>query len=180
MGFIDRESASKAFSEHLDSYFAKTIFTYKVGRQSLSQQILAPGEPCVDLTRSQCKSWFKRNQEDGRITGLWPGSSVHAQEAFKSPRFEDFSYVQMAETSNSPMAWLGSGLTVAQERDEKTTGYLDTVDIPPAINHGPRPGRSLKGGAGEKDLSNSNGDNVSKMAVLHVDAAGKAAATMPV
>lgn len=78
------------------------------------------------------------------------------------------------------MAWLGSGLTVAQERDEKTTGYLDTVDIPPAINHGPRPGRALEGGAGEKGLSNSNGDIMSKMAALHVDAAGKAAATIPV
>ena len=28
---------------------------------------------------------------------------------------------------------------MSQERDEKTTGYLDTVDIPPVINKTPRP-----------------------------------------
>lgn len=34
---------------------------------------------------------------------------------------------------------LGNGLTTAQERDERTTGYLDTVNIPPIINKGPWP-----------------------------------------
>lgn len=87
---------------------------------------------------TQCKSWFKRNLEDGRIVGLWPGSSVHAQEALRHPRYEDFSYVPMRETWRNPMSWLGNGLTTAQENNEKTTGYLDTVDVPPVINTGPR------------------------------------------
>jgi hypothetical protein len=64
---------------------------------------------------------------------------VHAQEALKNPRYEDFLFVQMPETRRNIMTWLGNGLTVAQEKDEKTTGYLDTVNIPPAINKGLRP-----------------------------------------
>jgi len=88
----------------------------------------------------QCKTWFKRNSEEGRIVGLWPGSSAHAQTALESPRFEDFTFVQMPETRRNVMTWLGNGLTTAQEANEKTTQYLDTLDVPPAINKGPRPG----------------------------------------
>ncbi|KAK6379129.1 hypothetical protein LTS17_006833 [Exophiala oligosperma] len=109
------ETAHRAFSEHVDNYFARTIFTYK------------------------CKSWFKRNNEEGRIVGLWPGSSVHAQEVLKTPRFEDFEFVHMPETRSNIMNWLGNGLTTAQESDEKATAYLDNVDIPPVLNKGCRP-----------------------------------------
>ncbi|KAL6243916.1 hypothetical protein RBB50_009350 [Rhinocladiella similis] len=95
--------AHRAFSEHIDNYFAKTIFTYK------------------------CKSWFKRNNEDGRIVGLWPGSSVHAQEVLKSPRFEDFVFVRMPETRHNIMNWLGNGLTTAQENNEETTTWTTSI-----------------------------------------------------
>lgn len=64
---------------------------------------------------------------------------MHAQRALASPRFEDFVYVQELDTARNVFAWLGNGLTTAQENDEKTTGYLDTVDIPPILNKGPNP-----------------------------------------
>jgi hypothetical protein len=66
---------------------------------------------------------------------LWPGSAVHAQRTFESPRFEDFEYTPLPHTKEFPMCWLGNGLTVAQEENKSTTSYLDTVDIPPAINN---------------------------------------------
>ncbi len=75
------ERAHRAFSAHVDRYFEKTIFTYK------------------------CRFWFKRNAEEGRIVGLWPGSSVHAQEALASPRFEDFHYVRELDTVRNPLSW---------------------------------------------------------------------------
>jgi hypothetical protein len=86
----------------------------------------------------QCKSWFKRNQDEGRIVGLWPGSSVHAQQALRNPRFEDFTYVHLPTAQDNILCWLGNGLTVAQKEEGNTTEYLDVVDVPPIINSGPR------------------------------------------
>jgi hypothetical protein len=108
------ETPYRAFSEHVDKYFDNTIFSYK------------------------CKSWFKRNQDEGRIVGLWPGSSVHAQQALRNPRFEDFHYVHLPTARDNVLCWLGNGLTVAQKEEGNTTGYLDMVDIPPVINRGPQ------------------------------------------
>jgi len=93
------------------------------------------------LTFLQCRSWFKRNQDEGRIVGLWPGSSVHAQQVLQSPRFEDFVYVHMPNVRENLLAWLGNGLTMAQKEGSNTTAYLDEVDIPPLINHKPRPAK---------------------------------------
>ncbi|KAI1613103.1 hypothetical protein EDD36DRAFT_488132 [Exophiala viscosa] len=149
------ETAQKAFSEHVDRYFAKTIFTYK------------------------CKSWFKRNNEDGRIVGLWPGSSVHAQEALKSPRFEDFLFVQRPETQQNILTWLGNGMTTAQENDEKTTGYLDTVDVPPAINKGPRPGKKDASVNGHEDGLSPHGETEVKVVSEHIEELTAAVATVP-
>ncbi|KAI8717009.1 hypothetical protein NCS52_00996100 [Fusarium sp. LHS14.1] len=118
------------FCKQADKYFEKTIFTYP------------------------CKSWFKRNNETGRIVGIWPGSSVHAQQAMENPRFEDFRYVRMQEVEQNRFNWFGNGLTVAQEKREKTTQYLDDVDIPLIINHGPRP--AVNGVSADKSSSLGN------------------------
>ncbi len=65
---------------------------------------------------------------------LWPGSSLHAQVVLEYPRFEDYEYKLLPITNGDPMAYFGNGLTVSQEQGEKTTSYLDDVDIPPIIN----------------------------------------------
>lgn len=70
---------------------------------------------------------------------LWPGSSLHAQVVLESPCFEDFEYKLLPETNGDSMAYFGNGLTMSQERNEKTTEYLDLVDVPPIINHSERP-----------------------------------------
>ena len=57
--------------------------------------------------------------------------------------------MRMPEVEDNMFGWFGNGLTVAQEERGKTTQYLDEVDIPPIINHGPRPTR----GAGFSHLA---------------------------
>ena len=101
---------NKALSKHIDKFFTKTIYT------------------------QPCKSWMKRGKEDGRVVTIWPGSAIHASVAFENPRWEDFNYTYMPETEENPLAWLGNGLTLAQQREEVTTEYLDTVDKPPVVN----------------------------------------------
>ncbi|USW52058.1 Putative flavin monooxygenase, FAD/NAD(P)-binding domain superfamily [Septoria linicola] len=133
--FIAIEHAQASFLAHADQYFQKTIFTYK------------------------CRSWFKRNVEDGDITGLWPGSSVHAQRALANPRFEEFHYVQDLSTVRNKLSWLGNGLTTAQEEDGFTAEYLDNADIPPAINISPRPDVNVVATKLEEVHVNGNGLN---------------------
>jgi hypothetical protein len=137
--------------------------------------------PSDTLWQPQCKSWFKRNQDEGRIVGLWPGSSVHAQLALQSPRFEDFTYVHLPTARDNILCFLGNGLTMAQKEEGNTTKYLDMVDVPPTINSGPRPlskGKSSNDDDGEEhkvtDLSASatnllgNGSKV-KGNTVHVE-----------
>lgn len=102
--------ANAKFSNHLDRYFTKTIYT------------------------QPCKSWMKRGKEDGRVVTLWSGSCLHAVVAFQNPRFEDFNYEYMPETEENPYTWIGNGLTVAQQEGRADTSYLDIVDFPPVVN----------------------------------------------
>lgn len=64
----------------------------------------------------------------------------------ENPRWEDFRYVRMPEAQENRFTWFGNGLTVAQERGEKTTQYLDDCDVPLVINPGPRPKARLENG----------------------------------
>ncbi|KAJ5976438.1 flavin-binding monooxygenase [Penicillium waksmanii] len=40
----------------------------------------------------KCRSWYKGGSEEGRITVLWLGLSVHSMKVFENPRWEDFEY----------------------------------------------------------------------------------------
>jgi cation diffusion facilitator CzcD-associated flavoprotein CzcO len=115
---VVKPEAMNMLNKHIDKYFTKTIYT------------------------QPCKSWMKRGKEDGRIITLWPGSAIHAVVAFDNPRWEDFDYTYLPETIDNRFSWLGKGLTLAQEADDVTTEYLDTVDKPPVLNEGDDPRRS--------------------------------------
>ncbi|OQV09822.1 hypothetical protein CLAIMM_13905 [Cladophialophora immunda] len=106
------ERATNDFVRHVDEYFSKTVFT------------------------ETCKSWFKRNKQNGRVTALWPGASIHTQKALETPRFEDFEYEYLDALGANTMAWLGNGTTVAQIGGQDTTAYLVDQDVPPPIVEG--------------------------------------------
>ncbi|ETW86437.1 hypothetical protein HETIRDRAFT_377052 [Heterobasidion irregulare TC 32-1] len=95
------------YNEYLKDYFPKTVFS------------------------GQCRSWYK--SKDGSITGLWPGSCLHAICTLSHPRWEDFNYELFDKTRNR-FFWLGDGQT---HNEKMMTGdrawYLndDQVDIPP-------------------------------------------------
>jgi len=65
------------------------------------------------------------------MLGYWPGSAVHQREVLANPRFEDFEYSSFEEDDEDCLAWMGNGMIVASMEGSSTTGYLDTVDIPP-------------------------------------------------
>ncbi|ETW86440.1 hypothetical protein HETIRDRAFT_58532 [Heterobasidion irregulare TC 32-1] len=83
----------------------------------------------------QCHSWYKN--PDGTITGLWPGSCLHAVRALASPRWEDFNYESLpGDRTRNRFYWLGDGYTHNEKTMTGDPWYLndDQVDIPTVVS----------------------------------------------
>ncbi|KAJ3553810.1 hypothetical protein NM688_g3419 [Phlebia brevispora] len=104
-----KAQAVQDFEEVIDKYFERTVFTEKV------------------------RSWYKGGREDGRVTGLWPGSGLHCMRALRYPRWEDYNYERDDRTRNR-LYWLGNGMTVNEESLSGNRAWFlddDYVDVPP-------------------------------------------------
>lgn len=53
-----------------------------------------------------CTSWYK-NPADGRITAIWPGSTLHYMETLATPRFDDYEVAY----NGRRFAYLGGGFS---------------------------------------------------------------------
>ncbi|EED21311.1 monooxygenase, putative [Talaromyces stipitatus ATCC 10500] len=83
------------FSAVAENYFKKTVYL------------------------DNCSSWYRNEGGKGpRISGLWPGSALHAMETIRSPRWEDYDYKYEGEDNEGKevnrLAWLGNGWSIAQ------------------------------------------------------------------
>ncbi|KAJ5640723.1 hypothetical protein N7528_000348 [Penicillium herquei] len=78
---------------------------------------------------SKCRSWYRAGKEQGDITALWPGSSLHAMKVFSNPRWEDFEYDYL---NDNLMGWFGDGWTANERNDTINVDYLDDdqIDFP--------------------------------------------------
>jgi hypothetical protein len=89
----------------------------------------------MDMTvwKSGCRSWW-RNNETGKVTALWPGSTLHYLEALAYPRYEDFE-VQYA--SRNRFAYLGNGFSQRQlDPSADQTYYLRQRDEGSVLSNG--------------------------------------------
>ncbi len=83
------------FTNYCDTYFKRTVFS------------------------AECGSWYKSSppgtsaeeRKKGRVTALWPGSSLHGVKTLGRVRFEDF---EMDLYEENEFAWFGDGWTVAE------------------------------------------------------------------
>lgn len=84
------------FTRYCDAYFEGTVF------------------------KDDCNSWYRKNGQGvpgDKVTGLWPGSTLHCIEAMRSPRWEDYEYEYFEEENGAEgnrMGWLGNGWAVTQ------------------------------------------------------------------
>ena len=79
----------------------------------------------------ECNSWHRSEGGKGNmITGLWPGSTLHALETLMAPRWENFDYESNEENK---LKWLGSSWSVTQ-RGGGPAWYLEPsmMDVPKA------------------------------------------------
>lgn len=97
--FSPKPERVRDFSQYCETYFKKTVY--------------------ID----ECNSWYRSDGGKGdRITGLWPGSTLHCLEALRTPRWEDFEYESRDENL---LRWLGNGWSVTQLGEGDPAWYLE-------------------------------------------------------
>ncbi|KAK3330814.1 hypothetical protein B0H66DRAFT_75606 [Apodospora peruviana] len=95
------------FTAFVGAYFAKTVYTDK------------------------CKSWYRTESGRGEwVAGLWPGSTLHALEALRSPRWEDWVYESADDASdgNNALRWLGNGWSTMQTTGDPSW-YINPEEV---------------------------------------------------
>src|SRR6185369_6856831 len=62
--------------------------------------------------RDDCRSWYRQDGEPtGKVTGLWPGSTLHYLEALRDVRYDDWEIGH----SGNRFALLGNGTSQTEE-----------------------------------------------------------------
>lgn len=101
----------KDFTAYVGKYFQKTVYTEK------------------------CKSWYKSDGGNGDwVAGIWPGSTLHALEALRSPRWEDWVYESVEDKeggTGNVLRWLGNGWSETEKTGDPSW-YInpDEVEVP--------------------------------------------------
>ncbi|KAL1841206.1 hypothetical protein VTJ49DRAFT_7327 [Mycothermus thermophilus] len=104
----------KDFMTYVDRYFEKTVYS------------------------DECGGWYKSTctDSDGKkriiVTGLWPGSTLHAIEAMRAPRWEDWVWESVEGEEGNGLRWLGNGMSVTQFGEGDPSWYVneDHVEVP--------------------------------------------------
>jgi hypothetical protein len=81
----------------------------------------------------QCRSWYKNNSASGKVSALWPGSTLHYIEAMKDVHFDDWDI----NYQGNRFAWLGNGYSQCELDDLADTGYyIRSEDDGPYLSRG--------------------------------------------
>jgi hypothetical protein len=119
---VERE---EDFTEYVDKYFEGTVFA------------------------EECNSWYKSKQ-DGKVVGLWPGSTLHCVEAMRSPRWEDYEYVYRDELPTEAELRAGGGAIADADADAYCDGgdgkrrRIDSMAVAAGRTGGKRRANRLK------------------------------------
>lgn len=69
-----------------------------------------------------CRSWYKNNTTDGRVTAVWPGSTLHFLATIKEPRWEDFDYEYLG--TGNRFLYFGIGQTKTEAEGGERAAHL--------------------------------------------------------
>ncbi|OAL32210.1 hypothetical protein AYO20_07978 [Fonsecaea nubica] len=107
-----KRKAVENFTNYCEAFFERTVFS------------------------AECGSWYKSSPPNatpeerrrGRVTALWPGSSIHAVKALEKVRFDDF---EMTAADGNEFGWFGDGWASAERTGdvEGLTWYLNNTSF---------------------------------------------------
>lgn len=101
-----KKEAITEFMEHKDKYMKRTIW------------------------ESDCRSWYKNGSITGKVTALWPGSSLHYLEALLQPRYEDWNFTYIGNR----FSFLGNGFSQTEiDHTADWAYYLRNEDDSPLL-----------------------------------------------
>lgn len=110
-----RRGAVESFTNYCEEYFQRTVYV----------------EECDSWYKSSPAGASREEKRRGKVTAIWPGSSLHAVRTLRNVRWEDF---EMPSYDGNDFGWFGNGITAA-ERDPSRedikafTWYLDGTNI---------------------------------------------------
>ncbi|GAW11751.1 hypothetical protein ANO14919_011010 [Xylariales sp. No.14919] len=116
--FSPKEEAVRDFVQYKDYFMRRTVWA------------------------DSCHSWYK-NRDDGRVTALWPGSTLHYVECLKNVRLDDFEVTY----AGNRFAWLGNGYSQTELDETADWAYYirDRDDSSPLSTAGQRKLRTRSG-----------------------------------
>lgn len=83
----------------------------------------------------ECRSWYKKNSASGKVSALWPGSSLHFMEAMAQTRYDDWNI----KYAGNRFAYLGNGFSQTEADRKADLGYyIRNHDDSPYISRGRR------------------------------------------
>ena len=107
--FSPKQEAVQDFIEHKDAFMKNTVW------------------------QQECRSWYKSNSISGKVTALWPGSTLHYLEMIAEPRYEDWSF----KYSGNRFAYLGNGFSQTEaDSTADRSYYLRNEDDSPYLSRG--------------------------------------------
>jgi hypothetical protein len=94
---VPKQSAIDDLVEHVDTLMPETVWVHP------------------------CRSWYKNNTTDGRVTAVWPGSTLHFLETIAEPRYEDYEYEYL---SGNRFSYFGFGQTLTEANGVERAAHL--------------------------------------------------------
>jgi hypothetical protein len=87
------------------------------------------------IWEQDCRSWYKNDSSSGKVTSLWPGSTMHYVDAIAEPRYEDWDF----KYTGNQFAFLGNGFSQTEgDTTADLAYYLRNNDDSPYISRGKR------------------------------------------
>ncbi|KAL8359528.1 hypothetical protein RB601_007785 [Gaeumannomyces tritici] len=113
-----RAERVRDFTQFADEYFSRTVHL------------------------EDCRSWYRADGGRGPVVALWPGSTLHALEALRSPRWEDFVF-ESNDTSGNMLRWLGNGWSTT-ETEGDPSWYINPEEVDWPMEGKPEDAQRLK------------------------------------
>jgi hypothetical protein len=113
------EAQADYMCKWIDRYQTYNIKTFEPTRQAITEFIAHKDEFMKrSVWADPCRSWYKAGPT-GKITALWPGSTLHYIEALMDVRVEDWS----VSYSGNRYAYLGNGYSQTELDPTADWGY---------------------------------------------------------